>query len=219
MADDKSSPAGHGKRLRLPRIFAEKESVAPSLPPSVPPTAPAVGVGAHSPSPAAVAVTTNIQRINSKVDEALSLLHDLNDRELTQAKVFDTLHAELASYKNDFFYEHLKPVLRPLLFLFDSLEQFEAELETDGSGALRSDLVRQNLDFFKDQLVEVLRMCEVEQMTTPEGTSDLKQHKVVEARPVESGTDNQIVAVKRQGWLLRGQVLRPAEVVVTKLTK
>ncbi len=145
----------------------------------------------------------------------------MSDHEKTHEKVFDTLHAELSSYKNDFIYEHLKPVVRPLLFLFDSLEQFEEEitrLEPPAQEERRQEfsprLVRENLHYFREQLVEALRICEVTQMDKPEGAFNPKLHKAVEVVPVAADQDNTVQRVVRSGWYLNGQLLRPAEVVV-----
>ena len=147
----------------------------------------------------------------------------VNEREGSLERVFDALHAELAEYKNDFLYEHLKPVVRPLLFLFDSIEQFDSEVAmTEGTGPTSSDdilsaqNVRTNVGYFRDQLVEALRVCEVTIMETPEGDFNAKFHKAIDIVPVSAEKDNTIVRVVRSGWYLNGQLLRPAEVVVGK---
>jgi molecular chaperone GrpE (heat shock protein) len=144
------------------------------------------------------------------------------DRESSREKVFDTLYTELREYKNDFIYEHLKPVVRPLLFLYDSLAQFDGEVTSmllppeAERRQLSPSLVRENLNYFMDQLVEALRVCEVTQMETPTGAFNPKLHKAVEVQEVDAEEDNTVVRVVRTGWYLNGQLLRPAEVVVGK---
>lgn len=150
----------------------------------------------------------------------------VNERETALERVFDALHGELAGYKNDFLYEHLKPVVRPLLFLFDSLEQFDGEVavvqavltpeDEDQSALLSPTTVRQNVGFFRDQLIEALRVCEVTIMDVPEGPFNAKLHKAVDVAPVPAEQDNTILRVVRCGWYLNGQLLRPADVVVGK---
>ncbi len=149
-------------------------------------------------------------------------IREVNERESAMERVFNTLHSELADYKNDFLYEHLKPVVRPLLFLFDSLEQFDGEVamaQSSGSdvekmGVLSATVVRENVSYFRDQLVEALRVCEVALMDPPTGTFNAKMHKAVDVLPVPEEEDGQIMRVVRSGWFLNGQLLRPAEVVV-----
>ncbi len=148
----------------------------------------------------------------------------VNERETSLERVFDALHSELADYKNDFLYEHLKPVVRPLLFLFDSMEQFDGEVsmaEATMTGAsngqvLSPPVVRENVRFFRDQLIEALRTCEVTIMDTPRGVFNAKFHKAVDVMPVPQAEDNHILRVVRSGWFLNGQLLRPADVVVGK---
>ena len=166
-----------------------------------------------------------LDNLEDGMEQMSRLLQEICDRGTAQDKVFDTLHSELQDYKNDFIYEHLKPVVRPLLFLYDSLEQFEDELalqERPQGDERRSDLspalVRQNMAFFREQLAEALRICEVTPMQTPEGVFDPKCHKAVDIALVESGQENMIQRVVRSGWYLNGHVFRPAEVVVGKTT-
>ncbi len=157
--------------------------------------------------------------------EAVSVqITQVNERETSLERVFDALHSELADYKNDFLYEHLKPVVRPLLFLFDSMEQFDGEVamaEATMTSASKGEVlsppvVRENVRFFRDQLIEALRTCEVTIMDTPRGAFNAKFHKAVDVMAVAPNEDGQILRVVRSGWFLNGQLLRPADVVVGK---
>lgn len=149
-------------------------------------------------------------------------LEEINQRESAQERVFDTLHAELGDYKKDFIYERLKPIVRPLLFLYDSLEQFDDEValhekpdDAERRG-LSPRLVRENVAYFRDQLVEALHVCQVTQMDKPRGVFNAKLHKAMAVEPVSPEQHGQILRVLRSGWFLNGQLLRPAEVVVGK---
>src|SRR5690606_15299292 len=62
------------------------------------------------------------QHMQGDLQKMYRLIEEVSERESAQEKIFNTLHSELRDYKNDFIYEHLKPVVRPLLFLYDSLE-------------------------------------------------------------------------------------------------
>jgi molecular chaperone GrpE (heat shock protein) len=156
------------------------------------------------------------------MEEMSRLLQEMCDRGTAQDKVFDTLHSELQDYKNDFIYEHLKPVVRPLLFLYDSMEHFDEEMaeheRPDGveRRGISPRIVRQNVTFFREQLTEALRICEVTPMQTPEGTFDPKCHKAVGIVQVEVEQENIIQRVVRSGWYLNGHVFRPAEVIIGK---
>ena len=110
------------------------------------------------------------------------------------------------------------------MFLYDSLEQFDAEIAlyerpTNGERrqvGLSPQLVRENIGFFRDQLVEALRICEVAPMESPKGAFNPRMHKVIDVVPVEASQDGMIQRVVRSGWYLNGQLLRSAEVIVGK---
>jgi molecular chaperone GrpE (heat shock protein) len=167
------------------------------------------------------AIAQEMARLRSEIELMQRAMVELGERESNQAKVFDVLHKELGDYKNDFIYEHLKPVIRPLLFLYDSLVQFEAEVEPfermegeERRQILSPNMVKENARYFQDQLIEALRVCEVTLMEQPEGTFNPKLHKAVDVVAVPPEQDNTIQRVVRAGWYLRGHLFRPAEVVV-----
>ena len=164
-----------------------------------------------------------IIELREKVEEIHRVLAEFADRGTAQEKVFDTLHSELQDYKNDFIYEHLKPVLWPLLFLFDSLEQYAREVvsrvSTTGSQHVEAKEVLDHLKFFRGQLVESLRICEVTPMKQPSGVLDVKCHKGIGVEVItDPALENTIRRVVRTGWFLNGKVLRHAEVIVGKLS-
>jgi molecular chaperone GrpE (heat shock protein) len=169
-------------------------------------------------------LVSEFQTMQSDMQRMYHLVEEISERETAQEKIFNTLHAELRDYKNDFIYEHMKPVVRPLLFLYDSLEQFDAEIalyERPNTGERRQtglspSLVRENISFFRDQLIEALRICEVTPMESPKGAFNPRMHKVIDVVPAEASQDGLIQRVVRGGWYLNGQLLRSAEVIVGK---
>lgn len=171
------------------------------------------------------AMGQNISYLREQMGEMRSELSALSSRGSESHKAFDALHTELNDYKKDFIFQHIKPLLRPLLFLYDSLEGFDREMklyEEAQSGqnlppdALTGTKVRQNLTFLRDQLVEALEVCEVEPLPVPSGVFDAKNQKAIDTAPVTPELDGTIVEVIRIGWTLNGHLLRPAEVILGK---
>ena len=156
----------------------------------------------------------NVNELRSELDEIRAMLLKINERGSVDQKVFDSLHTELKEYKNDFFYERLKPIVRPLLFLHDSLSQLDREISTHQSddGEMQK-TVRDNLSYFSQQLEEVLTICEVTPISETSGAFDNAIHKVVDTVAVEPEHDNTVQKVVRGGWYLNGTLLRPIEVV------
>lgn len=223
--------------FRLPRFFQqsaeagadeilgelEAQDAVPEQ--TAPPAAPARAASAPKTASATRSASEELASLRDEIERLTEQVTQVNERESALERVFDALHSELADYKNDFLYEHLKPVVRPLLFLFDSLEQFDGEVAMAAAtmsgtgttaGALAPDVVRENVSYFRDQLIEALRVCEVTIMESPSGAFNAKFHKAVDVMPVPSEQDGTIVRVVRSGWFLNGQLLRPAEVVVGK---
>lgn len=221
---DAASPTQSGMPSSGPGTFVPSEALSTSMPT-------AQSTSSLSDSAEGTSADEILEYVAGMAQELLSLrqqlqnihgeISDLNSRESGQEKVFDTLHAELSGYKKDFIYEHLKPVVRPLLFLYDSLEQFDTEVAAferpqgeERRSALSPRVVRDNVTFFRDQLVEALQVCEVTMMEEPKGEFNPKLHKAIEAVAVDPSQNNTIQKVVRSGWYLNGQLLRPAEVVV-----
>ena len=206
----------------MPRLFADGSADTPEAVDEAKETpAEAAAKGQEANMADTSVVLGELQQMRGGMETIYRIITEINQREAAQEKVFNTLHSELRDYKNDFIYEHLKPVVRPLLFLFDSLEQFNAEIslqERPSSEERRSGvsprLVRENILYFREQLVEALRICEVTIMETPEGQLNPKLHKAIETVPVPEEEDGIIIRVVRSGWYLNTQLLRPAEVVV-----
>jgi len=143
-------------------------------------------------------------------------------------RVFDALHAEMSDYKRDFVFEHVKPMLRPMLFVFDALEEFDREmalyqtaqeLEPLPPDALRAGKVRDNIAFVREQFEQALLACDVEPLPIPEGKFDAHQQKAVGTAAVEPELDGTVQGVSRLGWTIKGHVLRPTEVVVGRAPK
>ena len=204
-------------------IQAQVQPVSAAPAASATPATPATA-NAAAPSKSSI-VAAELAEMRDEIERLTEQVTQVNERESSLERVFDTLHAELSDYKNDFLYEHLKPVVRPLLFLFDSIEQFDSEVAmtqdsapnpTPAPGTLAAAVVRENVEYFRDQLVEALQVCEVTIMEAPRGAFNAKFHKAVDVMPVPRERDGTIVRVVRSGWFLNGQLLRPAEVVVGK---
>ena len=239
MPEEQDKTASNSQRFRLPKFFTQGAEAAAEAAlnevDGVSDEEPSEGDADMAPAPpppgatsAAARLAGEIESMHGTLERLTGLVETLYERESSLEKVFDALHAELADYKNDFLYEHLKPVVRPLLFLFDSLEQFDAEVamaessmkekgvDERRSATLAPAVVRENIRYFRDQLIEALRTCEVTIMDTPRGPFNAKFHKAIDVVPVQQEQDAMIQRVVRSGWFLNGQLLRPAEVVVGK---
>jgi molecular chaperone GrpE (heat shock protein) len=147
----------------------------------------------------------------------------VEQRNVVNRAMFDALHGELKGYKDDFMLETaVRPVVRDLISLYDDndeiLRQVRAAIAEDpnGSSALLDHLC-QNLEHHGHYIREVLERMEVRPLEPHLGKLDKRNQRVVAREPAES-EDQDLIIVRsvRTGFLWRGKVVRPEEVVIRK---
>jgi molecular chaperone GrpE (heat shock protein) len=156
---------------------------------------------------------TDLQSIGNQLSELVS-----RDR-ITQ-KLIDTLHAELKDYRDNFVRESLqRPFIHDLVVLFDDLTGLAKQLETAVAEQGRHVHVArwyENLQNAIHSLVEILHRFDVKEVETKE-TLDHAIHRVVCYEPAGSEQeDGQVVARVRRGFIWRGRLIRPEEVIAKK---
>lgn len=152
----------------------------------------------------------------AKIEQQLAAL---SDSETVNQKLFNSLHQELLSYRDNFVRDTLqKPFIRDLLVLFDDLSRIlaQASANPEGESAPVPPQLRDNLENTLHFLVEILHRLEVTEIETLDRV-DLSLHRVVSVEPAESAEeDGRIVARLKRGFLWRDKVLRPEEIVVRR---
>lgn len=152
-----------------------------------------------------------------KIEEQLSVIRD---SETVNQKLFDSLHQELISYRDNFVRDALqKPFIRDLLVLFDDLSAITDQVgAVNERGAKKSEQSRShdNLNNILHFLIEILRRLEVSEIESQE-TVDRTLHRVISYEPTETAEeDGRIVKRLKRGFTWRGQVLRAEEVVALR---
>ena len=172
-----------------------------------------------------LASDTGLLRVNEKIGDIAGSIAQI-DKSLaalqkqagTRDQAFDLIYEELSGYKNDFYYERLKPTLRSLLFLLDSIEQFDQEIDTyEHNGEVVShETVKSNLLHFRDQLTDTFALSELAPLENEGEAFNPKTQRAVQVVKVEADQNNTVQRQIRSGWTLGGKILRPADVVVGK---
>jgi len=129
------------------------------------------------------------------------------------------LHEELLKYRDNFLYESLqKPFVRDLLGVYDDLTTLATQLKTASEGRKSERLARwqDNLGNAIHGLLEVFHRLEVTEVE-PKEFVDLAIHRVANYEPTERAEDNgRIVKRIKPGFIWRGNVLRPEEVIALR---
>src|SRR5438105_266960 len=125
-----------------------------------------------------------------KLDEQLAAIRN---SETVNQQLFDSLHRELISYRDNFVREALqKPFIRDLLVLFDDLSALGAQLDRTVAGAKgvsSNEQLAQNLNNALHFLLEILHRLEVDEIETKERV-DFNLHRVISFVPAEKAEDD-----------------------------
>ena len=152
-----------------------------------------------------------------KIDEQLA---SIRKTESVNQKLFDSLHGELLKYRDNFLHETLqKPFIHDLVLLFDHLnslsEQLNSAAQEKGKRAHFTQW-RDNLENAIHALVEILHRLEVKEIE-PKEHVDRALHRIVSFEPADyPEEDGRIVMRVRRGFLWRGKLIRPEEVIAKR---
>lgn len=147
---------------------------------------------------------TQFQRIEQQ-------LAAIRETESVNQKLFDSLHSELISYRDNFVRDSLqKPFIRDLIALFDDLSKVVVQAEEPQ--------LRENLENTLHFVVEMFHRLEVVEIE-PKEKVDRTLHRVISVEKTDSPEDDgQIASRLKKGFIWRDKVLRPEEVVVRRYT-
>ena len=159
--------------------------------------------------------------LNQRFEKIEEQLQALRSTDSVTQQLFDSLHAELRKYRDNFLHESLqKPFIHDLVILYDDLNSLSAQLRTaaDEKGGKRSHIAqwRDNLENAVHSLVEILHRFEVHEIEAKEFV-DRSLHKVISYEPADfAEEDGRIIMRVRRGFIWRGKVVRPEEVIAKR---
>jgi len=152
-----------------------------------------------------------------KIDEQLALIRNT---ESVNQQLFDSLHAELLKYRDNFLHESLqRPFIHDLVYLYDHLnglcEQLSSAAQQKGKES-RVFQWRDNLENAIHSLVEILHRFDVNEIE-PRERVDRACHRVISYEPADfPEEDGAIVMRVKRGFVWRGKLIRPEEVIAKR---
>jgi len=152
-----------------------------------------------------------------KIDEQLALIRNT---ESVNQQLFDSLHAELLKYRDNFLHESLqRPFIHDLVYLYDHLnglcEQLSSAAQQKGKDS-RVSQWRDNLENAIHSLVEILHRFDVKEIE-PRERVDRACHRVISYEPADfPEEDGAIVMRVKRGFVWRGKLIRPEEVIAKR---
>jgi molecular chaperone GrpE (heat shock protein) len=152
-----------------------------------------------------------------KIDEQLSAIRS---NESVNQRLFDSLHEELLKYRDNFLHESLqKPFIHDLVHLYDDLSSLSSQLQSAAQEKGKRGAVtqwRDNLENAVHSLLEILHRFEVKEIE-PRENVDRSLHKVLSFEPADFPEDDgRIIMRVKRGFLWRGKLIRPEEVIAKR---
>ena len=152
-----------------------------------------------------------------KIDEQLALIRNT---ESVNQQLFDSLHAELLKYRDNFLHESLqKPFIHDLVYLYDHLNGLCEQLSSAAQQKGKENRVfqwRDNLENAIHSLVEILHRFDVNEIE-PRDRVDRACHRVISYEPADfPEEDGAIVMRVKRGFVWRGKLIRPEEVIAKR---
>jgi molecular chaperone GrpE (heat shock protein) len=152
-----------------------------------------------------------------RIEEQLASIR--NTEGVTQ-QLFDSLHGELLKYRDNFLHESLqKPFIHDLVYLYDHLNGLCDQLSTAAQEKGKRSRVsqwRDNLENAIHSLVEILHRFDVNEIE-PRERVDRACHRVISYEPADfPEEDGAIVMRVKRGFVWRGKLIRPEEVIAKR---
>ncbi len=152
-----------------------------------------------------------------KIDEQLAAIRT---NESVNQKLFDSLHAELLKYRDNFLHESLqKPFIHDLVYLYDHLNSLCEQLRIAAQEKGKRGYVaqwRDNLENAIHSLVEILHRFEVVEIEPAERV-DRSYHRVISYEPADFPEEDGCIVMRvKRGFFWRGKLIRPEEVIAKR---
>jgi molecular chaperone GrpE len=158
-----------------------------------------------------------IGAMESRLDQRLSGLQALFDREVraeaTRERIVDRLHAELQDYKQDLLLKVQRPIFVDLIQLHDDIgKMIEAQPQDDPD---RAAAVRGTLDSIRTAIEDILYRQGVEPFRAEGEEFDPRRQRAVSTVPTEDAARNKAIAGRlRPGFQAGDKLIRPEIVSV-----
>jgi molecular chaperone GrpE (heat shock protein) len=152
-----------------------------------------------------------------KIDEQLA---SIRTTESVNQQLFDSLHAELLKYRDNFLHESLqKPFIHDLVYLYDHLnglcDQLTNAAQEKGKRSHASQW-RDNLENAIHSLVEILHRFDVKEIE-PRERVDRACHRVINYEPADFPEEDGCIVMRvKRGFVWRGKLIRPEEVIAKR---
>jgi molecular chaperone GrpE (heat shock protein) len=158
--------------------------------------------------PSLAPMADQLARIEGAVSSISTTINDRLQYDQAKEAAFNRLYADLDAERARLAGEPLKPILRDLIRLYDHFQE-----------AIRTNVEsRQCLEMFREGLLEVLSRAGVEPIIADGAKFSRSTQSIRSVQPTADPNEDWTIAeVAKDGFLYRGQVLRPQQVIVRRI--
>ncbi len=173
---------------------------------------------------AMTAAPSSGDEVASQLQRMFDNIIAIRNTESVNQRLFNSLHQELKSYRDNFLRDSLqKPFIRDLVVLYDDMTSLSIDMESaGGSNSAKKGAIRRwhsNLENAIHSLVEILHRMEVVEIE-PREKVDRALHRVVSYEPADSAEDDGLIVARvKRGFVWHDQVLRPEEVIAKRFAQ
>jgi molecular chaperone GrpE (heat shock protein) len=204
--------------VAMQQLSAEAEKTLPASPMIVDDRQPAENLGlADRLQELEKSLLSRFEQFSGEMDKQLA---SIRNTESVNQQLFDSLHAELLKYRDNFLHESLqKPFIHDLVYLYDHLNGLCEQLSSAAQEKVKRSRVsqwRDNLENAIHSLVEILHRFDVREIE-PRERVDRAYHRVISFEPADfPEEDGTIVMRVKRGFVWRGKLIRPEEVIAKR---
>ena len=149
-------------------------------------------------------------RLNSVIADRLSY-------DSTKEKAFDKLYADLENLKRDREFENLRSLFTDLILFYDRIKNIEEGLSKESSD-LESGF-SSTIESISTELIEILERRDIKLICPSSSAFDPKIQKAIDVHGTNNeDMNNKVIKVVRKGFMCRGRILRPEEVIIEKFS-
>jgi molecular chaperone GrpE (heat shock protein) len=133
-------------------------------------------------------------------------------------KAIDRIGDELKFYRDGYVFQSQKSIFIDLMLLFDGLARILDSL--DSEEVFSKEKLRERLEFFKEELLEILYRRDIVPFDEHPEYLNHKLHKTIKTIPTDvESENNKIDKIIKIGFRLKDKILRPEEVIIKKYVK
>jgi len=161
-------------------------------------------------------VARSVEQLQTRQDELRELFESRIRCDGVQVKAMEHLHDQLREYKANFVRQEMQPLLRDLIYCYDTAAQ-EVERARTSTAPVTAEDATAALDHIRQMIADVLAKYEVESYRVPGPAFDRREQQCVGVVVTEDlSADKQVATLGAVGFRTRDMVIRKEQVTVFK---